>query len=299
MGAADVRPRYCVIGAGAAGLAVARNFKQYGIAFDIFDRHDDVGGMWGYGRPYSAVYASTRLISSKSMSAFRGFALPKALPDYPGHEAVFLYMKSYADQFDLRDHITFSTEVCHISRIGEHWEIELDSGERRIYGGLVLASGIAWDPNFPEIPGLFTGRVLHSFEYKTPEQFSGTRVLVVGGGNSGCDIAAELGNYAKQTFLSVRRGYHFIPRYVFGLPSDKFGEKGLLASGIAWDPNFPEIPGLFTGRVLHSFEYKTPEQFSGTRVLVVGGGNSGCDIAAELGNYAKQTFLSVRLCSST
>ncbi|MCI0654255.1 MAG: NAD(P)-binding protein, partial [Methylococcaceae bacterium] len=59
--------RYCVIGAGASGLAVAKNFREQGLAFDVFDRHSDVGGLWGYGRPHSAVYRSTRLISSKPM----------------------------------------------------------------------------------------------------------------------------------------------------------------------------------------------------------------------------------------
>jgi cation diffusion facilitator CzcD-associated flavoprotein CzcO len=213
-----------VIGAGASGLAVAKNFKEQGVDFDVFDRHSDVGGLWGYGRPYSAVYKSTRLISSKPMSQFRDFPMDEDLPDYPGQEAVFRYMKAYADRFGLRENITFETEVQNATRSGSCWDVRLESGEVRRYRGLVMASGVTWDPNYPDIPGEFSGKILHSIEYKCPEDFAGRTVLVVGAGNSGCDIATDLAPHARRTYLSFRRGYHFIPRYVFGIPSDQFGE---------------------------------------------------------------------------
>ncbi len=234
MSTTDFRSRYCVVGAGAAGLAVAKNFSEHSIAFDVFDRHDDVGGLWGYGRPYSAVYGSARLISSKTMTQYRGFPMSAELPDYPGHEPVFRYLKSYADAFKLRDHINFNTEIRQISRVGEYWAVELGSGETRTYGGLVLASGVTWDPNYPALPGSFAGQSLHSFDYKTPEFTAGKRVLVVGGGNSGCDIAADIGSHADRCFFSVRRGYHFIPRYVLGLPSDRFGEFSIKMGTPIW-----------------------------------------------------------------
>lgn len=220
----DYKSRYCVIGAGAAGLAVAKNFKEHGIAFDVFERHDDVGGLWGYGRPYSAVYNSARLISSKTMTQYRGFPMPDELPDYPGHEPVFAYLKSYADAYGLRDYISFNTEIRQIVRDGNHWQVELSSGQTRTYRGLALASGMTWDPNYPEIPGNFDGDTMHSIAYKTPDTMIGKRVLVIGAGNSGCDIATDIAPYAESCLLSVRRGYHFIPRYVFGFPSDRFGE---------------------------------------------------------------------------
>ncbi|MGH8559843.1 MAG: flavin-containing monooxygenase [Methylococcales bacterium] len=219
-----IASRYCVIGAGASGLAVAKNFKEHGVEFDVFERHSDVGGLWGYDRPYSAVYQSTRLISSKPMSEFRGFPMGKDLPDYPGREAVLRYMQDYADRFGLRENIRFETEIENTSRAGSYWDVRLQSGEVRRYRGLVLASGVTSDPNVPDLPGDFIGQSLHSIDYKVPEVFANKRVLVIGGGNSGCDIATDLGSHARKTFLSVRRGYHFIPRYVFGIPSDQFGE---------------------------------------------------------------------------
>lgn len=224
MGPENYESRYCVVGAGAAGLAVAKNFSAQGLEFDVFDRHADVGGLWGYGRPHSAMYQSARLISSKPMSEFRGFRMDKSLPDYPGQAAVYQYMNDYADCFDLRKKITFETEIQRVTRSGQYWDVELQSGEIRRYRGLVLASGVAWDPNYPDLSGEFNGETSHSVDYKVPEGYAGKNVLVIGGGNSGCDIAADLGRHAAKTYLSVRRGYHFIPRYVFGIPSDQFGE---------------------------------------------------------------------------
>jgi cation diffusion facilitator CzcD-associated flavoprotein CzcO len=216
--------RYCVIGAGASGLAVAKNFNEQGVDFDVFERHSGVGGLWGYGRPHSAVYRSTRLISSKPMSQFRDFPMDPDLPDYPGQEDVFRYMNKYADRFGLRKNITFDTEVESTTRSDSAWDVRFRSGEIRRYRGLILASGVTWDPHYPELPGVFSGKTLHSIDYKIPEVFAGQNVLVIGGGNSGCDIATDLGRHARNTFLSFRRGYHFIPRYIFGIPSDQFGE---------------------------------------------------------------------------
>lgn len=226
--------RYCVIGAGAAGLAVARNFQKAGIDYDVYDRHDDVGGLWGYGRSYSAVYRSARLISSRPMTEFREFPMQSDLPDYPGQQAVFEYLRAYADHFNLRQRIRFGVEVTRVEWVGDCWEVETACGLLQRYRGMVLASGFTWDPSFPEIAEEFGGHGIHSVDYKEPETFAGKRVLVVGGGNSGCDIAAELGPHAQRTCLSVRRGYHFIPRYVFGIPSDQFGEFSIRMGTPMW-----------------------------------------------------------------
>jgi cation diffusion facilitator CzcD-associated flavoprotein CzcO len=82
-------------------------------------------------------------------------------------------------------------------------------------------------PNLPDLPGVFTGESFHSIRYRTADSFSGKRVLVVGAGNSGCDIAVEAGQHAAKTFLSVRRGYHYIPKYAFGRPIDQVAELGI------------------------------------------------------------------------
>jgi hypothetical protein len=100
-------------------------------------------------------------------------------------------------------------------------------GGTRAYAGLVVAAGIHWVPRLPQVPGRFEGESLHSRGYKSPEIFRNRRVLVVGAGNSGCDIAVEAPQHAARTFLSVRRGYWYIPKYAFGRPIDQVGELSL------------------------------------------------------------------------
>jgi cation diffusion facilitator CzcD-associated flavoprotein CzcO len=81
------------------------------------------------------------------------------------------------------------------------------------------------EPNKPEWPGQVNGQLLHTSAYKKADQFKGQRVLIVGAGNSGCDIAVDAVHHAQSVDISVRRGYYFVPKYVFGLPADTVGGK--------------------------------------------------------------------------
>lgn len=219
---------YCVVGAGAAGLAAARQLQAAGIPFEVVERERDVGGLWDAGLPHSPVYRSTHLISSKPLTQFPDYPMPREYPDYPGHAQALQYLRSYAAAFGLYDFIRFGREVERAEPVeGEGWRLTFRGGDSRAYAGLVVASGIHWIPNLPEIPGRFEGEWIHSSRYKTPDILRGKRVLVVGAGNSGCDIAVEAGQHATRTFLSVRRGYHYIPKYAFGRPIDQVGEVGL------------------------------------------------------------------------
>lgn len=224
----DTSDRFCVIGAGTSGLAVVKNFTDEGIPVDCLERHHTLGGNWCYGHPASSVYRSTHLISSKKLTEYSDFPMPEWYPEYPSHRLVFEYLKSYADHFGLEEHIEYNTPVRSVRRASPSgWDIELDSGEVRRYRGLVIANGHNWDPRWPEIPGRFDGLVLHSSEYKTPDVLEGKRVLVVGAGNSGCDIAVESAAHAVRTFHSFRRGYHFLPKFYRGIPIDQVGERML------------------------------------------------------------------------
>ena len=99
---ADDSETYCVIGAGASGLTVVKNFVQHGIAVECFEREDNVGGNWYYGRPCSSVYRSTHLISSKLLTEYPDFPMPEDWPEYPSHEQALEYLQSYADHFGLQ-----------------------------------------------------------------------------------------------------------------------------------------------------------------------------------------------------
>jgi cation diffusion facilitator CzcD-associated flavoprotein CzcO len=218
-------------------LTAAKNLKQQGIPCDVFEKLDDVGGNWYYGKPGSSVYKSTHLISSKPGTEFTDFPLPKNFPDYPNHWQVHQYFKDYARHFGLYDLITFNTGVVSVSTVpaGEGvgvevrensplWRVTLSTGETRTYGGVIICNGHNWDPKWPNYPGKFDGLTLHACQYKTPDVLLDKRVLVVGAGNSGCDIAVESAQNAKVTFHSTRRGYYYNPKYTFGKPSDQVNE---------------------------------------------------------------------------
>ncbi len=88
---------------------------------------------------------------------------------------------------------------------------------------MIIANGTLSEPSVPQFEGDFSGELFHSAKYKSPEIFAGKRVLIVGAGNSGCDIAVDAIHRAKKVSISARRGYHFVPKYVFGRPADTMG----------------------------------------------------------------------------
>lgn len=217
-------------------MAACRRLGAAGIAYDCLEREDTLGGNWCYGKPASSVYESTHLISSKRLTEYPDFPMPESYPEFPHHRLVWRYLRDYADHFGLDEHIEYGASVHRVERDsdggaeeveGGGWRVELESGESRRYAAIVVANGHNWDPRWPDLPGEFHGRQLHSAEYKTPDLLAGQRVLVVGGGNSGCDIAVESAQHAASTRLSLRRGYHLLPKFFHGDPIDICGERML------------------------------------------------------------------------
>lgn len=222
---ADRSSAYCVIGAGPSGLTVLKNLRQHGFDADAIEREDNVGGTWYYGTSASAVYQSTHLISSKGLTEFTDYAMPRTYPAYPSHQQALDYLRAYARHFDLHRHIECGRSVTRVEPAGPLWRVELDGSEARLYRGVVVANGHNWDPQFPAYPGHFSGLSLHSGQYKTPDVLKGKNVLVVGAGNSGCDIAVEAALHAACTFHSARRSYHYLPKFLLGKPIDVCGER--------------------------------------------------------------------------
>ena len=220
----DRSDRYLVVGAGPAGLAQARAFRRAGIAFDLIERHRGPGGIWDIANPGTPMYRSARFISSKRRSAFLGFPMPADYPDYPDHAQVLAYLQRFAEAEGLAGDIAFETRAEWIEPAADGlWSARLNRGQRRLYRGVVCANGMTWTPQEPEIRGHFDGELRHAVHYKDPAAFRGRRILVIGGGNTGCDIACDLTRQAAATTLSLRRGYHVIPRHLLGLPADVLG----------------------------------------------------------------------------
>ncbi|HEY6547921.1 MAG TPA: NAD(P)-binding domain-containing protein [Vicinamibacteria bacterium] len=217
--------RIAVIGAGPSGITAAKNLLQAGLReVVVYDRNPEVGGNWIYSPEpsHSSVFETTHIISSRTLSEYEDYPWPQDACDYPGHLELRAYFQGYARHFGVVPLIRFRTEVRRAERAeeGRAWKLTLGSGEQERFDHLVVASGHHWDPRWPEYPGRFAGESIHSHDFKQAERFRGRRVLVIGGGNSACDIAVETARVSAATAISMRRGYYFVPKFLFGLPSD-------------------------------------------------------------------------------
>ncbi|NQD93345.1 NAD(P)/FAD-dependent oxidoreductase, partial [Pseudomonas sp. CrR25] len=217
---------YAIIGAGPMGLCTARALQKQGIDFVGFELHGDVGGLWDIDNPHSTMYDSAHLISSKGTTEFSEFPMRAEAAPYPHHSEMRRYFRDYAARFDLYRHFQFDTRVVELQRQERGWKLLSERrGERREwqFDGVLIANGTLHSPNVPALPGAFGGELLHSSDYRSPKIFAGKRVLVVGCGNSACDIAVDAVHHAASVDLSVRRGYYFLPKFILGRPTDTFG----------------------------------------------------------------------------
>lgn len=212
----EVPRRYCVIGAGAAGLASVHALLRSGHDFDCFEGSDRVGGHW------HTDYDNLHLITPRDGSGFRGDPMPEDWPDFPRRTQMVEYLEGYADRHDLRKHVSFGTRVEQLEPVGpgasDGWDVTTSDGATRRYAGVLVANGHNSVPLIPEYEGTFSGTMLHSVEFKNAASVTGTRVLVVGSGNSGCDIASELAQTGHDVVMSVRHGHLFQPKTFFGKP---------------------------------------------------------------------------------
>jgi hypothetical protein len=237
---ADPSDRWCVIGAGPSGLTALKNLRSVGIPAECLEREDGPGGNWRFGSPSARVFASTRLISSKRLTQFVDYPLPREWPAYPDHRQCLAYLEGYARHFGLLEHVRFGVGAERIERPGDGlpgWLVTTSAGTTTRYAGVVIASGHNREPRWPAVPGTFTGAFLHAAGYKSPTHpvaIAGKRVLVIGGGNSGCDIAVEVSHHATRAVHSTRRGYHVVPRFILGRPADVRGERLLAMRAPLW-----------------------------------------------------------------
>ena len=228
---------YAVIGAGPSGLAIMRALQKAGIDATGYEASHGVGGLWDIANPRSTMYSSAHLISSRTTTEFTEFPMDSDV-DYPGHRVLKRYFDDYADEFGLRERFRFGTRVDRLERDGNgtgdgtgwilHATAQDEDGATtalvRRHDGVILANGTLAEPNVPAFPGEFAGEIMHTSAYKDPAQLAGRRVLIIGAGNSGCDIAVDAVHHAESVDMSVRRGYSFVPRYLFGRPSDTLNQ---------------------------------------------------------------------------
>ena len=220
-----------VIGAGPSGLTAAKNCIEAGLPVTVFECNDQVGGNWVYqsSTGHSSVYENTHIISSKAWSEYEDFPMPDDYPEYPNHRQLRAYFASYAEHFGVMDHIRFRTRVDEVTRNSDgSWKLrftdEQGSSAEADFTHLMVANGHHWNPKYPDYPGEFNGTYMHSHDFKgVDDSWRGKRVLVIGAGNSACDVAVETARIADRVALSVRSGQWFLPKFMFGKPSDVLG----------------------------------------------------------------------------
>ncbi len=222
--------KVCIIGAGSSGIAAAKVLKDYGIAYDCFEKGSQIGGNWRYGNDngMSSAYWSLHINTSREKMAYSDFPMPSHYPDFPHHTQIIAYFEDYVRHFGCKDHIQFNTEVTHIEPQEDgSYMVRTDQGQVFNYAAILVANGHHWKPRYPQpdFPGKFKGEVMHSHFYKTPDLFRPDKnVLIVGIGNSALDIASEAARHTRgKVTLSTRSGAHIIPKYIFGKPLDQFG----------------------------------------------------------------------------
>ena len=205
-----------MIGAGAAGLGALQVLLDEGFSVDCFERGDRVGGHW------HTDYDCLHLVTPRDSSGFEGFPMPSEYPLFPSRDQMRDYILGFAAHHGLGSHVRFNTAVSGARPLGVNglggWEITTSDGERRTYDGVIVANGHLWDPFVPDYPGDFAGTVLHSGRYRNPGDLEGERVLVVGAGNSSCDLAIDAAQAGYETSVSVRSGLVFQPKTLFGRP---------------------------------------------------------------------------------
>jgi dimethylaniline monooxygenase (N-oxide forming) len=214
--------KYCIIGAGPSGLAAAKTFLERGIPFDCLEREADIGGLWNIATQSGIVYETTHLVSCISSTGFDDLPMLDAdYPEYPRHDRVLAYFRDYIAKFGLSPHIELGKAVTRLTPLSAgDWQVSVaGEAQPRRYRGVVIASGHHDVPRMPTYPGHFSGEIMHSRRYKSPLQVRDKRVLVVGCGNSAADVVSDAVHGRSKVYLSLRRGYWFVPKFILGFPT--------------------------------------------------------------------------------
>jgi cation diffusion facilitator CzcD-associated flavoprotein CzcO len=205
------RVRALVIGAGPAGLATSRELARRDVEHVVIERGPRVAACW------AELYDSLRLHTGKHMSALPGMRFGRDVPIFPTRAHFVDYLDRYAAAHDVPLH--HRCVVARLERTEEGWRAHTSRGTVEATA-VVVATGIMSNPRVPSIPGreIFRGRVMHSVMYRRPMPFAGRRVLVVGVGNSGGEIASELARAGIDVTVSVRSGANVVPLTLAGVP---------------------------------------------------------------------------------
>ena len=216
----------CIIGGGPYGISLGKELNQAGINYDLYESESDFGGVWNTNSNCGHTYPSLHLISPKLNTQFPDYPMPKEYPHYPNHKLMHRYVCNYARKFGVYEKAHFNVSVACVKSQADDWQVKLSNGETKYYSFVLISNGMQREPCYPHpaYAGIFSGEVMHSIDYRTPEQIKSKRVLIIGAGNSGCDIAVDAVHHCPSIYHSTRRGYYYQPKFINGMPTPRWME---------------------------------------------------------------------------
>lgn len=201
-----------IIGAGPAGLAMAGRLRLAKINFHMIEKSSHVGNRWRHH------YDRLHLHSVKRLSNLPHLPFPDDYPVYVPREQFVQYLERYAEEFSIEPE--YGVSVTHITKATQgDWSVETTNGTI-IATSVIVATGVNNRPKFPDWDNRdgYKGTITHSIDYKNPKAFLDSRVLVVGMGNTGAEVALDLSEQGVETFLSARGALNIVPRDLNGNP---------------------------------------------------------------------------------
>ncbi|HEX5154075.1 MAG TPA: NAD(P)/FAD-dependent oxidoreductase [Parafilimonas sp.] len=200
-----------IVGASISGLASAASLQKQGIEYIIIEKQAQVA------TPWRNHYHRLHLHTNKRVSNLPYKKFDSTIPRYPSRQQVVDYLDDYREEFNINP--IFNAEARSIKKEGEYWITETTNG---IFKSkyMIIATGPFGKPKPVNFKGMetFPGKILHSYEYKTGKDFKGKNVLVVGFGNSACEIAIDLHEQGARPSMAVRSPVNIIPRDILGIP---------------------------------------------------------------------------------
>lgn len=200
-----------IIGASVSGLASASSLQKKGIEYMIIEKQGQVA------TPWRNHYERLHLHTNRSASNLPYKTFGNTIPRYPSRQQVVDYLDDYQKEFNITPF--FNTEAKLVKKEGDYWITQTTNGTFKSKY-LIVATGPYGKPKTINFKGMetFPGKILHSYEYKTGREFKSQNVLVVGFGNSACEIAIDLFEQGATTSMSVRSPVNVIPRDILGIP---------------------------------------------------------------------------------
>ncbi|KAJ8764244.1 hypothetical protein K2173_005984 [Erythroxylum novogranatense] len=205
-------PGPVIIGAGPSGLAVAACLKERGVPFLILEKEDCLGSLWKL-----KTYDRLQLHLPKEFCQLPHMSFSPDFPTYPTKQQFISYLETYAKYFSIEPMFRQKVQSAIYDATLRFWRVQTNESEF-ICRWLIVATGENAEEVVPDIAGIseFKGKLLHTSRYKDGADAKGSKVLVVGCGNSGMEVSLDLCNNGAQVFLSVRNKLHILPRDILG-----------------------------------------------------------------------------------